>query len=195
MQRITRKYWPPANSLYLQGGETLARGLASFDLEWANIQAGHTWVAAQSLEADEDTAQLGMTYPDAVRTYLICGSTHASRFAGWKIALAATRRLNHRQGEGNRLGTLGIAYWSLAETQRAIQFYEKQLLIACEIGDRGSEGIALWNLSLALDQLGERGRAIQHAEQSLIIREQIEDPNAAKVRAQLAAWREQTTPN
>jgi hypothetical protein len=30
------------------------------------------------------------------------------------------------------------------------------------------------------------------AEEALIIREQIEDPNAAKVRAQLAAWREQT---
>jgi len=29
-------------------------------------------------------------------------------------------------------------------------------------------------------------------QQALIIFEQIEDPNAAKVRAQLAAWREQT---
>jgi len=47
-------------------------------------------------------------------------------------------------------------------------------------------------MSLALDQLGERAQAIQYAEQALAIREQIEDPRAAKVRAQLAAWREQT---
>ena len=47
-------------------------------------------------------------------------------------------------------------------------------------------------MSLALDQLGERVQAIQCAEQALIIREQIEDPRAAQVRAQLAAWREQT---
>ena len=30
----------------------------------------------------------------------------------------------------------------------------------------------------------------QHAEQALIIREQIENPNATKVRAQLAAWQQ-----
>ena len=34
--------------------------------------------------------------------------------------------------------------------------------------------------------------AIHHAEQALTIFEQIEDPRAAKVRAQLAVWREQT---
>jgi len=43
-----------------------------------------------------------------------------------------------------------------------------------------------------VDQLGERAQAIQHAEQALTIFEQIEDPNAAQVRAQLAAWRGQT---
>ncbi|HEX7332224.1 MAG TPA: hypothetical protein VF290_12045 [Pyrinomonadaceae bacterium] len=47
-------------------------------------------------------------------------------------------------------------------------------------------------MSLGLDQLGERAQAIQHAEQALIIQEQIEDPNAAQVREQLADWRGQT---
>ena len=80
----------------------------------------------------------------------------------------------------------------LAETRRAIQFFEQCLAIARGINDRRDEGNALWNISLALDQLGERAQAIQHAEQALIIRDQIEDPNAEKVRAQLAVWREQT---
>jgi tetratricopeptide (TPR) repeat protein len=87
---------------------------------------------------------------------------------------------------------LGLAYKHLGETRRAIQFYEQALLISREIGDRQGEGTDLWNMSLARDQLGERAQAIHHAERALIIREQIEDPNAAKVRAQLAAWREQT---
>lgn len=69
---------------------------------------------------------------------------------------------------------------------------EQQLTIVCEIGDRRGEGIALWNVSLALDQLGERAQAIQHAEQALNIFERIEDPSAARVRAQLAEWRPQT---
>jgi hypothetical protein len=51
------------DTLYLQGSETLANGLALFDLEWGNIQAGHAWVAAQSVEADESIAQLAITYP------------------------------------------------------------------------------------------------------------------------------------
>ena len=47
-------------------------------------------------------------------------------------------------------------------------------------------------MSLALDRLGQGAQAILHAEQALTIGEEIEDPNAAKVRAQLAAWCKQT---
>ena len=51
----------------------------------------------------------------------------------------------------------------------------------------------LWNMSLALGQLGERAQAIHYAEQALtIFLEQIEEPYATQVRAQLATWREQT---
>ena len=74
---------------------------------------------------------------------------------------------------------------------KCFRLFEQALLIDREIGDRRGEGTDLWNLSLALHQLGERSQAIQHAEQALLIREQIEDPRAAKVRAQLTAWREQ----
>lgn len=80
----------------------------------------------------------------------------------------------------------------MGEARRAIQFYEKAILIHREIDDRRGKGIALWNMSLALDPLGECVQAIQHAEHALAILEQIEDPNAAKVRAKLADWREQT---
>ena len=47
-------------------------------------------------------------------------------------------------------------------------------------------------MSLALDELGERAQAIQYAEQAFTIYEQIEHPNSAEVRAQLAEWCEQT---
>jgi tetratricopeptide (TPR) repeat protein len=299
-----------AKELYKEGGESLLRGLALFDLEWGNIQAGHAWVAAQADPADADVARLGMTYPDA-GVYVLYLRQHSRERISWlEIALAAARRLQDRAGEGTALGNLGtayadlgethraiqfheqylaiareigdrrgegavlgnlgidyknlgetsraiqfyeqqlaigreigdrrgegnalgnlgnayylqgetrraiqfheqalpilreigdrraegavlgnlgLAYDNLGETNRAIQFYEQQLAIVTEIGDRRGEGNALWNMSLVLDQLGKRAQAIQHAEQALTIREQIEDPNAAKVRAQLAAWRE-----
>jgi hypothetical protein len=47
----------------------------------------------------------------------------------------------------------------------------------------------LWNSACALDGLGNRSEAITRAESALQIYEAIEDPNAAKVRAKLAAWR------
>jgi tetratricopeptide (TPR) repeat protein len=108
--------------------------------------------------------------------------------------LTIAREVGDRQGEGFALGNLGIGYETLGDTRRAIQFHEQYLTIAREIRDPRGEGNALWNMSLALNQLGERAQAIQHAEQALTIYEQIEDPKAAKVRAQLAAWREQTNP-
>jgi len=301
-----------AKRLYKEGGAAMVRGLALFDLEWGNIQAGHAWVAAQDIEADEDVAQLGMTYPDA-GIYVLVLRLHPRELIHWlEIALAAARRLKNRQSEGNRLctlgnsysdlgetqranefyeqyliivrelgdrmgegvalGNLGNSYANLGETQRAIEFYEQRLTIACELGDRRGEGTALgnlgavcgklgesqraiefyeqsltilreigdrrgegnalgnlgvahsvlgetqraiefheqcltiarqigdrrgectalWNMSLALDRCGQRAEAIQHAEQSLAIHDQIEDPFAPKVRAQLAAWREES---
>ena len=301
-----------ADELYMEGGESLLRGLALFDLEWGNIQEGYDWVAAQGDAADADVDRLGMAYPDA-GAYVLNLRQHSRERIPWlEIALAAARRLQDRagegvalgnlgiayknlgeirraiqfyeqqlaivreigngrgegaalgnlgnayadlgethraiqfyeqallilreigdrrgegnvlgnlgvayknldeihraiqfyeepltiareigdrRGEGNVLGNLGNAYYLLGETRRAIQFYEQRLTIAREIGDRRGEGNVLRNMSLALDQLGERAQAIQHAEQALTIFEQVEDPNAAKVRAQLAEWREQT---
>jgi tetratricopeptide (TPR) repeat protein len=54
-------------------------------------------------------------------------------------------------------------------------------------------GANLGNLGLAYAALGEARQAIAHAEAALQIFEQIEDPNAARVRAQLARWRGQAS--
>ena len=103
--------------------------------------------------------------------------------------LAISREIGDRRAEGSALGNLGLAYYSLGEHRRAIQYHEQRLAIAREIGDRQSESAGLWSMSLSLDKLGERKQAIMNAEAALKIREEIEDPNTAKVRAQLEAWR------
>ena len=301
--------------LYQEGGAALVSGLALFDLEWGNIQAGHTWVAAQDVEVDDEVARLGMDYPD-MGAYILNLRQHSRQRIRWlEIALAAAKRLKDRavegsalgnlglayaalgetqraiefyeqsrtiaraldnriaegaaqgnlgaayanlgetqraiqfyeqallidrklgdlrgqgnvlnnlgvvyaalgetqraiefyeqallihreigdrRGEGADLGSLGSAYYHLGETERAIEFYEQYLNIAREIGDRRSEGNGLFDMSRALDRLSKRAQAIEHAEQSLKIYEQIEDPRAAKVRAKLAVWREETISN
>jgi len=164
-----------ANELYEEGGESLLRGLALFDLEWGNIQAGHSWVAAQADATDIDVARLGLTYFDA-GAYVLDLRQHSGERIGWlEISLAAARRLQHRASEGSTLSNLGTAYVHLGEPRRAIHFYEQALLIDREIGDRRGEANDLGNLGNAFADLGEISRAIQFYEQALLIHREIGD--------------------
>jgi tetratricopeptide (TPR) repeat protein len=162
-----------AKKLYMEGGESLLRGLALFDLEWGNIQTGHAWLTRQAEAADAEMDWLGMAYSEA-GVYVLNLRQHSRERILWlEIALAASRRLQDRQGEGAALGNLGLAYADLGETRRAIQFFEQALLIDREIGDRPGEGAALGNLGLAYKNLGETRRAIQFNEQALPILREI----------------------
>lgn len=46
-----------ADDLYKRGGESIKLGLALFEQEWANVQTGQAWAAAQAME-DGEAAQL-----------------------------------------------------------------------------------------------------------------------------------------
>jgi len=163
-----------ADRLYMQGGESLARGLALFDLEWANIQAGQACAAGRA-DADKTAAHLCSDYPDA-GIYCLCLRLHSRRQIDWlQAGLTAARTLKDRAAEGVHLGNLGLAYARLSETRRAIEFYEQHLSIAREIGDRRGEGQALGNLGLAYAALGETRRAIECHEQYLTIAREIGD--------------------
>jgi len=102
--------------------------------------------------------------------------------------LAIAREIGDRQGESNALGNLGLVFFDLGKTCESINFYDQQLVISREIGDRRGQGIALFNSARALNKLGDWAKAIARAEDALKIYEAIEDPNAARVRAQLAEW-------
>ena len=54
--------------------------------------------------------------------------------------------------------------------------------------DRRGEGITLWNRADEYMKFGRRDEAIADAQATLQIFEQIEDPNADKVRRELADW-------
>jgi tetratricopeptide (TPR) repeat protein len=104
-------------------------------------------------------------------------------------ALAIAREIGDRQGEAVALGNLGTAYSALGEVRRAIEYFEQGLVIARGVGDERSEGIGLINLALSFERLGNRRLAVTNGEAALKILEEIEDPNAAKVRKQVAEWR------
>ena len=83
------------------------------------------------------------------------------------------------------LTSLGNAYYSLGQYQRAIEFYQQSLEIKREIGDspeerlrqRNGEGRSLGNLGSAYNSLGQYQRAIEFYQQSLEIKREIGDRN------------------
>ena len=163
-----------ADKLYLQGGESLKKGLVLFEVEWVNIRAGQGWAAAQA-EEDELAAKLCNMYPDA-GAYCLSLRQHAREQVRWlEAALGAARRLKDRLAEAVHLGNLGNAYLDLGETRRAIQYHEQALAITREIGDRRGEVSVLGGLGTAYCNLGETRLAIGYYEQVLVIDREIGD--------------------
>jgi len=163
-----------AQLLYLKGGESLLQGLRLFDSEWANIQAGQAWAAAHAAE-DDAAARLCNAYGD-LGVHCTVLRVHPRDWIVWlEAALTAARRLKDRQGEGNHLGNLGLAYARLGEARRAIEFFEQALAMSREIGDRRGEGNALGNLGIVYKDLGEPRRAIEFYEQALAMSREIGD--------------------
>jgi tetratricopeptide (TPR) repeat protein len=91
-------------------------------------------------------------------------------------ALAISKEIGDRRGEGNHLGNLGNAFSHLGEVEKAIEYHKQALVISREIGDRRGEGIALGNLGNAYSHLGQVDKAIEYYEQALIIGKEIKDP-------------------
>ncbi|MHC5729836.1 MAG: tetratricopeptide repeat protein, partial [Nostoc sp.] len=96
----------------------------------------------------------------------------------WK-EIGARENWNYRAA----LTSLGNAYYSLGQYQRAIEFYQQSLEISREIGDRNGEGNSLIGLGNAYKSLGEYQRAIEFHQQSLEISREIGD-----IRGEAIAW-------
>jgi tetratricopeptide (TPR) repeat protein len=105
----------------------------------------------------------------------------------WILAIA--REIGDRQGEGQTLNNLGVAYAALGEPRRAIEHYEQWLAIAREIGDRRGEANACWNLGLAVEKEGDLARAADLMQICVEYEREIDHPDAAEDAAHLAALR------
>jgi len=90
-------------------------------------------------------------------------------------ALTCYQEIDDRQGEGNSLGNLGIAYESLGQYATAIEHHEQALAIARDIGDRQGKGTHLSNLGNAYGSMGQYATAIKYYEQALTIARDIGD--------------------
>ena len=163
-----------ADDLYVKGGDSITRGLALFDIEQGNIQAGQSWAATYSGK-DPEVARLCSAYP-ARGFHILNLSQHPREQIRWcEVALAAARQLGDRAAEVIHLGNLSNACNSVGDYRRAIACCQQQLTIASQIGDRRGQGNALGNMGIAYRYLGEHQRAIESHEQHLAITRKIDD--------------------
>lgn len=84
-------------------------------------------------------------------------------------------RLTNPSLQAANRGNLGRAYHYLGQIKQAIEFYERALTTAREIGDRRNEGNWLGNLGIAYSDLGQVERAIEHYQQALAISREVGD--------------------
>ena len=159
--------------------------------ELGNLMAAGEW----SWKGGEHVGVLVLArwlYADGIHFLDLRGHLReAVRLLGW--AAEAARAVGDRRREGNHLTHLGIAYYSLGEVQRAVEYYEQALAISREIGHRNLEGNTLANLGVLAKGQGDLARARALWEQVLHIFEAIEDPRAERVRVLLAALEEGDT--
>ncbi|MEK7784954.1 MAG: NB-ARC domain-containing protein, partial [Chloroflexota bacterium] len=88
-----------ANDLYLKGGENIKQGLASFDAERGNIEAGQAWAVGQ-IDNLPDATKLCSDYADA-GVYVLSLRLYPRERIHWlEAALAAARKLKYRGAEG-----------------------------------------------------------------------------------------------
>lgn len=105
----------------------------------------------------------------------------------WDIS----QRIVDVQTEGLVLANLGRAYNQLGETERALDLYRRQLEISQRLGDRLGEAAAHFNIGVALEhkeKLEDLEEAFKHAQIALRIYEDLESPNAKKVREWVAQF-------
>ena len=83
--------------------------------------------------------------------------------------------MGDRSGERGAYGNLGNAYESLGDFRKAIEYHEKDLKIAIEIGALDGEGGACGNLGVAYYSMGDFRKAIEYHEKFLKIAIEIGD--------------------
>jgi tetratricopeptide (TPR) repeat protein len=142
------------------------------EAELANLMAAAEWAA--EVGKHQAVSELGAAlYANSeflsVRGYY----REAVRLLTWSVA--AAREIGDRRGEGNHLGNLGLAYHSLGQMEKAIEYHQQALAIAREIGDRRGEGARLGSLGNVYADLSQVEKAIEYCNQALEIAREIRD--------------------
>jgi tetratricopeptide (TPR) repeat protein len=102
-----------------------------------------------------------------------------------EAAINYRKALLRRPNDASILNSLGIVNFIIGEVEKAVEYYQKALVIDQEIGYRQGEANQLGNLGLAYRAMGEVEKAVEYLRQALKIFEEIKSPYADLVRKKL----------
>ena len=156
-----------SRDLYLQGGESLSKGLALFDADWINMREGQKWTATNTAKSDE-IANICSNFAGA-GSILGLRLRPLENIEWLKSALIAARQIGNHEAEGVHLGNLGNAYNALGDTKKAMDCFKLRLTSVQEIGDKQGESNALGNLGCAYSAIGNFPEALQYHQHALDI--------------------------
>jgi len=89
---------------------------------------------------------------------------------------------NEAEISGYLLGSLGVLYSKISSYKKSIEYSEKALRIAQEIGNKRHEGAELGNLGIAYFLRGDTQKAIEYYEKALKIAQEIADREGESIR-------------
>jgi tetratricopeptide (TPR) repeat protein len=163
-----------AEDLYKEGKPL--EGLALFDRERRQIDAGWQWAMAQTQSGDEAIDQLLIDFANAtVYAFGELRYTPHDRIPQLKAQRDAARRLGNKHHEGSALNNLGLAYQNLGNYHRAIEYLEQSLVFNRKLGNQRVKAASLTNLGGIYLELTDHQRAIEYHEQALVIRRKLGD--------------------
>ncbi|HEX6047541.1 MAG TPA: P-loop NTPase fold protein [Pyrinomonadaceae bacterium] len=157
-----------AGALYRKAGSSSIEGLALFDRDRQNIEAGFKWSAART-SSDKKAALLCNNYASHAAEILELRTTPRTRVDWFTQALQAARQLRDGKGEVTHLINLGGAHRKLGEVEQAINIYTEALNIAEKSGRQSFKPEILSSLGLLHRDRGEIQKAIKYFDRQLAI--------------------------
>ncbi|MDQ5823865.1 MAG: tetratricopeptide repeat protein [Chloroflexota bacterium] len=159
-----------AADLYNAGGESTYEGLALFDVERTNIDAGWNWVCSRAQDGVVEAYSFVILYTQALKN-IQSVRYHAQRdlIPKLRVALEVAKHFDDRRLEASFLNELGILHTHSSEPQLAINYLESALITARETEDLQAQADALGNLAIAHSHLGHTQVALDFYEQQIEI--------------------------
>jgi len=167
-------YLRSAQRAYVQGSESAAYALSSFDQEREQLKQCQAWVVAHARQDDRAAAfcsDYAEASPDIFRLRLV-----PQEYITWlEAALMAARHLGDRRAEAAHLLELSEADERLGELHQMLDYAQQALSIARQIDNQRLVALGLNLCGLAFRMLGEFETSQTNYEQSITLYRTIGD--------------------